>query len=342
MVHADVKRLRQILINLLSNALKFTDTGGITFTVRYRSSQLVEFDIADTGIGIGPEDINRVFEPFERGRQARNHAVTGMGLGLTITKLLTEILGGKISVVSEVGKGSRFRVCLMLSETINPEAARLSPSRITGYRGRRLTVLAADDDPTHLSLLREVLSPLGFRMLCAPDGEICLSLARRLRPDLFLLDISMPDRNGWEVAKQLREQGFPAEPIIMVSANAQEYRPGNHPGDAFDDFVVKPFEITVLLEKIGLHLGLDWTAEEEDPPAPTSFGPCPAHGDLQELRALVDIGYVRGIRAKLDSIDRETPACGQTVKRLRKLTDDFDLKALGVTLELLLNEETAS
>jgi signal transduction histidine kinase/CheY-like chemotaxis protein len=342
-VHADAKRLRQILINLLSNALKFTDRGSISFTVRYRSSQLAEFDIADTGIGIVPEDMGRIFEPFERGRQPRGHAVTGMGLGLTITKLLTEILGGEISVASEVGKGSRFHVCLMLPETVNPEAARLPADHITGYLGRRRTILAADDDPDHLSLLREVLEPLDFRLICAPDGETCLAMAEHLHPDLFLLDVSMPDIDGWEVARRLRAGGFPAEPIVMVSANAMECRSGVRPGEVFDDFVVKPFEIGVLLEKIARYLGLDWTSEAAVPP-PASYeeGPPPSRMHLEELRELAEMGYIRGVRAKLDSLERETPASIATIVRLRRMAEDFDLKALCATLDRLLDKEAVS
>ena len=125
--------------------------------------------------------------------------------------------------------------------------------------GRRRTILAADDDPDHLALLREVLEPLGFRLICAPDGATCLAMAGHLSPDMFLLDVSMPEVDGWEVARRLRAGGFPAEPIVMVSANAMECRAGTRPGDAFDDFVVKPFEIGVLLGKIARYLGLEWT-----------------------------------------------------------------------------------
>ncbi len=342
-VHADAKRVRQILINLLSNAIKFTDSGGVTFTVRYRSSQLAEFDIADTGIGIAPEDMGRIFEPFERGRQPRGHAVTGMGLGLTITKLLTEILGGEISLASETGKGSRFHVCLMLPETVNPEAARRPADHITGYLGRRRTILAADDDPDHLALLREVLEPLGFRLICAPDGATCLAMAGHLSPDMFLLDVSMPEVDGWEVARRLRAGGFPAEPIVMVSANAMECRAGTRPGDAFDDFVVKPFEIGVLLGKIARYLGLEWTSEAPALAAPPrEDGPPPDRLHLEELKELAEMGYIRGVRAKLDSLDAAAPASAATIARLRRMAEDFDLKALCATLDLLLDEETAS
>lgn len=335
-VHADEKRLRQILINLLSNALKFTDQGGVTFVVRYRSSQLAEFEITDTGVGIGADDLARIFEPFERGRQARTHSVPGMGLGLTITKLLTEILGGEILVTSEVGKGSRFLVRMMLAELSGREAAHHVPTRITGYGGRQQTILAIDDDTAHLSLVHEVLVPLGFRLLRAADGTTGLALARQYAPNLVLLDISMPDCTGWSVARALREDGFTA-PILMVSANALECRPPQ-PEDDHDDFVVKPVDIQVLLDKIAQHLGLQWLSQADPPPLPPA-GTVPAAAHLHELRQLADIGYVRGIRAKLDRLEQDDPSCQPAVIRLRALADSFDLKAFGHALDLLLEQD---
>lgn len=341
-VHADEKRLRQILINLLSNALKFTDAGGITFRVRYNSSQLAEFEFCDTGIGIRPEDLERIFEPFERGPMAKNAAKPGMGLGLTITKLLTEILGGEISVVSEPGQGSRFRVKLMLSEMTDTGQLHHQTTRITGYHGRQLTVLAADDDPAHLSLTREVLVPLGFRFLSAPDGATCLSLAEQFHPDLFLLDISMPDANGWELARILRQRGYDTAAIIMVSANALEYRAELTPEDVHDDFILKPLDISILLDKIAQHLGVQWMSNAQDSLPPRPAGNRLAHRHLRELRQLAEIGYMRGIRSMLDRLERDDPGCQPMVTRLRGLAESFDVKALNAALDLLLAEEDPS
>src|SRR6185503_9048406 len=126
-VHADQKRLRQILINLLSNAVKYTERGHVRFAVRFRS-QVAEFEIADSGFGILPEDLERVFQPFERGHAPNVRAVPGTGLGLTITKLLTQIMGGEILVQSTQGTGTTFTVRLMLSEA-NPDVLQLAPRK---------------------------------------------------------------------------------------------------------------------------------------------------------------------------------------------------------------------
>jgi signal transduction histidine kinase len=136
-VHSDRKRLRQILINLLSNALKYTEAGQASLTVRYRS-QVMEFEIADTGMGIQTNDLERIFEPFERGRSPAVRSIPGTGLGLTITKLLTQIMGGELLVQSEIGRGTTFTVRLMLSEAIHPITVS-SPRRVRGHTGPQLT-----------------------------------------------------------------------------------------------------------------------------------------------------------------------------------------------------------
>jgi PleD family two-component response regulator len=132
---------------------------------------------------------------------------TGTGLGLTISRLLAGVMGGDIKVSSTVGKGSNFRVKMLLSEVTNPTRIAPVDAPVAGYLGARKTILITDDDPTHRDLLRRVLAPLGFILLSAPDGAGCLALAEHCRPDLFLLDISMGSMDGWTVAETLRATG---------------------------------------------------------------------------------------------------------------------------------------
>ena len=157
-VHVDQKRLRQILINLLSNAIKYTERGNATLTVRYRS-QVAEFEVADTGVGIPAHELERVFEPFERGQGVNVRAIPGTGLGLTITKLLTQIMGGEINAQSTEGQGTTFTVRLLLSEaaprapTRNATPPRAcAPSSATRACGA--SVLLIDDDPSHIDIVR--------------------------------------------------------------------------------------------------------------------------------------------------------------------------------------------
>ncbi|HWA47318.1 MAG TPA: ATP-binding protein [Dongiaceae bacterium] len=339
-VYGDEKRLRQILINLLSNAVKYTHEGYAALRVRYRG-QVCEFEVADTGIGIENADLPRIFEPFERGSMPGALAVPGTGLGLTITKLLAEIMGGAVSVESTLGQGSAFRVRLMLSPAAAPIVPLLQQRRITGYRGPRLTVIAADDDAAHLDLLRELLEPIGFDLHTATDGVACLQLAATVAPDLALIDLSMSGKNGWEVTRSLREMNGTRTAIIIVSANVDEQAEVQEFAQV--SFIAKPIDVQLLLTAIQVALGVEWTYEEPaiativSEPAPAANGaaaPFPAR-HLQDLHQLGAIGYIRGIEAKLDEIAAAEPDHRDTIDDLRMMVRSFELKRYMATLESL-------
>jgi signal transduction histidine kinase/purine-cytosine permease-like protein len=298
-VRTDERRLRQILVNLLSNAIKFTDEGTIRFGVDYRS-QVATFTVSDTGRGISEKDLNRIYEPFQRGEADNVRPMPGLGLGLTITKLLTQTLGGEISVVSERDKGSTFKIRLMLSAIDRPNTAPAAERKIVSYTGPRRTIVVVDDNEDHRELMREVLAPLDFVVLTAAGGPECLTLVEGVKADLFLVDISMPGMNGWQLVEKLRDAGQKA-PILMLSANVGDApAPG---GEGHDDAIAKPVDITRLRDKLARFLGLDWIYAD-DPrllqPALTPHKPVsPGAGHIEELLSLCDIGYVRGIEAKL-------------------------------------------
>jgi signal transduction histidine kinase/CheY-like chemotaxis protein len=258
-IYADEKRLRQILINLLSNAIKYTDRGGAAFVVRWRGL-VAEFIVSDTGVGIAPADLERIFEPFERVGRRGGADVAGVGLGLTITKVLTTVLGGDIVVRSKPGVGSTFTVKLLLSETPPPIDLPAGDGPIIGYGGRRRRILVTDDDPDHLDLVRKFLEPMGFDLDFACDGETCLEIARRTAPDLAMMDIAMPGMNGWAAASALREMFGADVAILMVSANAHDFTRGRRPDDPHDDFLIKPYEVGDLFERLRVLLDLEWTA----------------------------------------------------------------------------------
>ena len=340
LVYADEHRLRQVLINLLSNAIKFTSAGSVTCTVRYRS-QVADFEIADTGRGIADADLSRIFEPFQR---AGDQSVPGTGLGLTIVRLLTEVMGGEVTATSKLGEGSRFRLRLLLSEA--PENLKPSPPalEITGYRGRRLTVLVADDDPSQRSLMLDLLTPLGFTVIGAAGGAECLTLTEQWRPDLFLLDLSMPDMTGWDLAQRLREEAGTEAPIIIVSANARELAAAPREGQFHDDVMAKPVRLDLLLEAIGRLLALDWTRLASDvPPELALGGPVALSArELDELRELAAIGYVRGIRQRLEALAEEQPALAARLAPLRALIAEYRLDAFLVALDQLEQPEEAA
>ena len=335
-VHGDEKRLRQIMINLLSNAIKYTHEGHAALRVRHRG-QVSEFEVSDTGIGIEPADLPRIFEPFERGSMAGALSVPGTGLGLTITKLLTEIMGGEVAVESTPGQGSTFRIRLMLSAAAAPVAPVLQERRIKGYAGRRIIVVAADDDPAHLDLLRELLAPIGFELHSAPDGVACLQTAASVAPDLALLDLQMPGKNGWEVAEAMRAMNGRRTAIVIISANVDEMPKIREFHDMA--FVVKPIDVQVLLAAIQQALGIEWIYEQESAAskpvaAETPAAPIPTE-HLDDLHQLGNIGYVRGIEAKLDEIVDANPAHSAIVADLRALVRNFELKRYMATVEAL-------
>ncbi|MBH0238611.1 hybrid sensor histidine kinase/response regulator [Methylobrevis albus] len=329
-VATDEKRLRQVLINLITNAIKFTAKGKVALTVAYRS-QIATVTVADTGLGIRPEDLTRIFEPFERGVMPDGQAAPGIGLGLTITKLLVDLMGGEVTVTSEPGKGSTFKVRLMLAAVARPKEAGQPAKRVYGYKGPRCTVMVVDDDQSHRDLMCEILGPLGFVVLTARDGAECLALAENARPDLFVLDIQMPGMDGWALARALRAAGHASAAIVMMSANLGERQPPPAEDDVHDDSIPKPFDLVNLLDCIKRLLDLEWIEEPPPralPPAlpePVPAAARPGAAVIEELLHLGRIGYVRGIEAKLAEIEAD-PAHRPFAAELRGLVRNFDFR----------------
>jgi signal transduction histidine kinase/purine-cytosine permease-like protein/DNA-binding NarL/FixJ family response regulator len=339
-VRTDERRLRQILINLLSNAIKFTPRGQVSLRVRWRD-EIAEFEVEDTGIGIAPQDLERVFEPFQRVENSRAPFEAGVGLGLTITRLLTQIMGGEILIDSEPGRGSRFRVRLMLSEAQSAGRALAAEPQAQGYAGAPRRVMVCDDDPVHRGLMEDLLLPLGFIVLSTADGPECLRAAARDRPDLFLLDVAMPGMSGWELAAELRRHGFGECPIIMVSANANELTQALLGPESHDDVLAKPISLAVLLEKIGRLLALRWVPPPPEtearlflppPLPPATASPLSPH-QIDGLRQLGLIGYVRGLRDQLTLLEQETPEAAAYLSSLRDLVAEFRLDAFMAALD---------
>jgi signal transduction histidine kinase/CheY-like chemotaxis protein len=336
-VYADEKRMRQILINLLSNAIKFTQAGSVHFVIHYRSP-VAEFEITDTGPGIQADDLERIFAPFERGALGAAQPQTGTGLGLTICRLLAGVMGGDIKVASTVGSGSTFRVKLLLSEVVNPTRHAPVEAPVQGYHGPRKTILVTDDDPVQRDLLREVLTPLGFILLSAPDGPACLTLAQPCRPDLFLLDISMPGMDGWTVAKTLRESGHRQARILMISASALEAHGTPLAQPFHDGYLMKPIDIPRLLETIRQLLKIEWRYDADETKLPRwrpSTGSRPPVKQIEELIGLGQIGYIKAIQAKLDEIGQNYPEHADFVSQMHALIDRFDLDQYMATLKTL-------
>ncbi len=341
-VKIDEKRLRQILINIISNAIKYTPEGRVTFTVSYRN-QVAEFIINDTGFGIAAEDIERIFRPFERVRKPGAPHIAGTGLGLTITQLLTDIMGGNIAIHSQVGVGSEVTLNLMLGSTDKLASASPSDRRIIAYQGNEQTVFVVDDEPTHRSLLSDMLSPLGFNVISAPDGGTCLDMLRycESEPQIFLLDIAMPGMSGWDLAKAIRARIHEAT-IIMISANATEVTPESSGVPPHDAYLFKPIRVSQALEYLRKYAGIHWIYESQEQSenrvvahtAKADTIPLTLSNEARrELIQLAKIGYAKGIRHCLDKLAQDPSIDPKSLSSLQEQAAGFQFAALITALE---------
>ncbi|MEF7614675.1 ATP-binding protein [Aquincola sp. MAHUQ-54] len=338
-VRADEKRLRQILINVLGNAVKFTSQGRVAFRVGW-ARELARFEIEDSGPGMSDDELDRAFEPFMRGSAAGMSASGGTGLGLTIAKMLTDLMGGEMTVKSQLGVGTKFTIRLFLPELRAEQAATAQvQQRRTGYAGPRRRVLAVDNEEVDRGFLASVLEPLGFEVVHAASGEEALARVAAVAPDAILMDLAMPGIDGWETLRRLRAQGLSAAPAAIVSANAFDKGLENDVGIAPEDFIVKPVRVPELLDWLGRRLALQWTHAPAAPPSreagaggPAATGRLPPRDQLEALDELVSLGYVRGIVRKLDEIEAGDAATRRFVSRLRALAQGFQLDAMHAAL----------
>ena len=344
LVRADEKRLRQILINLLGNAVKFTHEGRVRFRISHRR-EIARVEIVDSGPGMSEDELERVFEPFARGAAAGGTAVSGTGLGLTISKMLTDLMGGEMLVASTPGQGSTFTLRLFLPELRSEAAAALPPPGARhGYAGARRTILVVDNEEADRQLLADLLGPLGFVIETAASGEEGLERAAALQPDALFVDLAMPGIDGWETIRRLRaseDARLAGVPVAIVSANAFDQGLPNDVGLPPSDFLVKPVRLPMLLDWLGDRLALQWLSDEAKPVARPAAEPelWPSRERVAALHGLVQLGYLRGITDQLDEIAAAEPASAGWVARQRSLAREFQLDAMNRILSKALDEQ---
>ena len=331
-VLADAKRLRQILINLLANAVRFTETGTVTLLVDARR-EVLRFDVVDTGIGVAPQDRQRIFLPFERGAGGRRAGVPGTGLGLTITGLLTSLMGGELALAESSPRGSTFCVRIYLRKVADPGPQIETRRPISGYFGPRRTLLVVDDQPVQRQMLAGMLMPLGFDVREAASGTECLDSLRENLPSAILMDITMDDMDGWDAAARVRAAGYIEVPILIVSANVFENRAERLRAAGCQAFIGKPVIESELMAVLERHLGLEWMVQQVPPPralpAPASAPPMRLPDELRaELVRLVQLGHVRGLHQALDRIAATHPPLAAACSHLRGMVSRFELDRL--------------
>ncbi|WP_437627747.1 AAA family ATPase [Sorangium sp. So ce1151] len=346
-VRADEKRLMQVLLNLLGNAIKFTERGSVSLHVEaleesVPAGRLVRFRVEDTGPGIAPEHLSRIFEPFEQvgAQSARSE---GTGLGLAITKKLVEQMGGAIEVRSEVGAGSTFTVTLPLAEAQSEARSTASPGEargwdtIVGYRGERRTILIVDDNADNRAVARGFLDPLGFDLHEADSGEAALRLAALHAPALILMDVYMRGTDGHETTRRLRLMPeLQGVVIVASSASVSEAEQQACARAGCDDFLPKPLHASALLDRISRLLGIEWLRREESPAQgasaeeTTGSGPLapPPTEELALLSTLANKGLVHKILEEAERIRQNDPRLRPWLDQLTALARGYQTRKL--------------
>ncbi len=346
-VRADEKRLRQILFNLLGNAVKFTDAGGVSFKVGLQEGK-IRFQVEDTGPGIAAEDIDKIFLPFHQVGDAKYKA-EGTGLGLPITKRLIEMMGGELHVDSQVGRGSTFWMTLELLEVsgLIKQNTTVAPT-IIGIEGRSPKLLVIDDKWENRAVMVNLLSPLGFIVTEATNGQEGVMQTKEQQPDLILTDLVMPVMDGFEATRQIRKlPGFEQTPIIAASASVFDCHQQQSQSAGCNDFIAKPFRAEVLLELLRKYLHLTWTYDTDVPVAKTSQGPTvedlktsvqqekiePSLKQAEKLFDLAMQGDIGGILEALDELDQTVPRLRSFNSKLRRLAKNFEEQQICQILE---------
>jgi CheY-like chemotaxis protein/anti-sigma regulatory factor (Ser/Thr protein kinase) len=252
-VHADPLRVKQVLLNLVSNAIKYNRrAGSVRVSVSATDRGTVRVAVSDTGPGIAPEALGRLFSPFER-LGADQGAVEGSGLGLVVTKGLVDAMGGRLDVESTVGTGTTFAFELPVDEAAVGGRPRAEPKLPAADDALVGDVLYIEDNRTNLQIVDSILSELrpGIQLRTATEGESGAELAEQRRPDLLLLDLNLPDMKGEEVLRRLRARPETADvPIVVLSADSTSRNITRLLGTGADAYLTKPLDVQQLLEAL--------------------------------------------------------------------------------------------
>ncbi|MDY6940155.1 MAG: ATP-binding protein [Cyanobacteriota bacterium] len=367
-LRADEKRLRQVLVNLLGNAVKFTETGSVTFKVgeidsfanakearegethnndradsEGASTVKLRFQIEDTGIGMTPEQLEKIFQPFEQGGTQTQH-IEGTGLGLAISWKLVRMMGSELQVESTYGVGSQFWFEAEFPAAQfwqDPQANRPS-LEITGYEGPRRKILVVDDRMPNRAIVVDFLAPLGFEVREATNGREGLDLVRSWQPDLIITDLVMPVMDGFEMTRAIRQQPQFDETIaIASSASVFNFNRQKSSEVGCRDFLPKPVRESQLLELLQKYLGVRWIYDREgkleeekldgENPGDTSELIVPPAAEILALYEAAQIGHIERIKheaTRLGELDARYRPFTQQVMELACSFEDEEILEL--------------
>jgi signal transduction histidine kinase/CheY-like chemotaxis protein len=339
LVLGDGQKLRQVLDNLVGNAVKFTPRGSVVLEVRPAPDERFDFTVTDTGVGLTAADQARLFQPFHQAADGRPPE-PGTGLGLAIAQRLVRLLGGELTVASARGTGSTFRFAVpfaTLADTARP--AERGASHVSGYSGPRRRLLVVDDNGVNRSLLLDLLAPLGFEVRTSSDAAGALRATEQFAPDAVLLDLRLPDADGLEVARRLRGRpGGERLKVIAMSASVLAFNRDEAFAAGCDDFLAKPFREADLLALLQRTLHLEWIeAAAPDPattpPADDRPRAAPTLAELEALLAVAQRGEIAALRRRLED------AVGDPlVDELRELARTYRMDRIREVLTRQINQ----
>ncbi len=336
-IRADEKRLRQVLINLLGNAIKFTEKGSVTFhveTIATPSGRLTaRFSIQDTGVGMATDQLDKIFLPFEQVGNTKKQS-EGTGLGLSISQKIIELMDSRLKVQSELGMGSTFSFEVSLTEATDwaMTARKNSQGTVIGYQGEKRTILIVDDRWENRAVIVNLLEPIGFEMLEACDGQEGLAQLAA-NPDLVITDLAMPIMDGFEMLKHLRQTHL-VLPVIVSSASVFEIDQDKSIAAGGNTFLAKPVQAETLFEQLQEHLKLNWNyavttspTTVESSAVPTEIIPPPIDV-LKHFNELVEEGDFFQLQEEATALSRSQPECTAFTAALNPLIETFNAKKL--------------
>jgi signal transduction histidine kinase/DNA-binding response OmpR family regulator len=333
-VRGDERKLRQVLINLLGNAVKFTQRGSITLRISSHEKSRRQFEIEDTGPGISLEDQERIFEPFQQGTQA--HQSGGSGLGLAIAQRQVKIMGGVLRLRSIPGEGSVFYFALDLPSasarriTLHDEFAAVE--RIVP--GKEVRALVVDDIPENREVLSLSLTLIGCHVSVAKDGEEALERLRSLRLHIVFLDMRLPGMSGLETARKISEEWGADVKLVAMSASALEHERERYLKAGCDDFVSKPFRVERVYRCLANLLDVKFVTKEtphnqSEPEGSIDLGQLTLDEDLaQRLATAAELHSATVIKSCLREVEQLGAPGVRLAQHLRKFLASYDMKTI--------------
>ena len=359
-IEADEKMLRQVLMNLLSNAIKFTDRGQVKLIVQSLANssadsdvRRIRFAVEDSGIGMKPEDVKKIFLPFEQVGSVKKQA-EGTGLGLAISQKIVDMMGGSLEVTSQPNVGTTFWFEIELKETTqwkttqwNESSSSNTLQKIVGYRGTKRKILVVDDRWENTSVVVNLLEPIGFEMRKAENGQEGLVKAIEWQPDLIITDLSMPVMDGHEMIAQLRQSVKISDELIVIVSSASVFESDRQKSlqAGANDFLPKPIQKKTLLQSLQENLNLEWVYEIEAVTTTETNNTAevvseeiipPSAEEINVLHDLSRKGLINDLLKEIERIEQAEPKFEPFARQLKDLAKGFKIRQIKSFIEQYL------